>query len=250
MNAEGLRPILETSDVAVNFGGVRAVDGVSLTVLPGEIHGLIGPNGSGKTTFLNAVTGFVEVQRGEIRLDGAEITRWSVHRRALAGISRTFQGASIFSEMTAIENVVVGLHAWDRQTWARSCIPGVGDRIEAHDQFEASLSLKNVGLGLHTGTVASDMGFVQQRSLDLARAISGRPRLLLMDEPAAGLTPTDVEELAATIRRLRSDGWTILLVEHHMRFVMGLCDVVSVLDFGRQIAAGTPSENSTGTGSD
>jgi branched-chain amino acid transport system ATP-binding protein len=233
---------MEATAIAVNFGGVRAVDGVSLSVQQGEIHGLIGPNGSGKTTFLNAISGFVRMRAGRILLNGIDATSWSVHKRALAGVARTFQAASIFSEMTAIDNVIVGLHAWDEQTFARACLPGVSERLAAKNRSTANRSLSLVGLAGRGAAASSGLAFGQQRMLDLARATAGPPRLLLMDEPAAGLSRPEVEELSSILGNLRRDGWSVLLVEHHMRFVMGMCDVITVLNFGRRIAVGPPSQ--------
>ena len=215
-------PLLSVERVTRRFGGVVAVDDVSLAVEAGEIAGLIGPNGAGKTTLFNLITRLYKPDSGEIRFDGETLLRTPVHRIVRRGIARTFQNVELFRSMTVRENVLVGLHATGG---------GGGDALDALELDE--LARRPVA-GLPFGT---------QKRVELARALASRPRLLLLDEPAGGLNHEEVEELAALIRRIRRRfDLTILLVEHHMNLVMGVADRVHVLDFGRKIAEGTPGE--------
>jgi branched-chain amino acid transport system ATP-binding protein len=216
-------PLLVVEQVTRRFGGIVAVDDVSLDVDEGEIVGLIGPNGAGKTTVFNLITRLYKPETGEIALGGESLLRTPPHGIVRRGIARTFQNVELFGSMTVLEHVLVGRHA-RRGRRAREIIGYVGLAKLAHRQ----------AAGLPYGT---------QKRVELARALASGPRLLLLDEPAGGLNHEEVGELGELIRRLRRDfGLTILLVEHHMGLVMGLADRVHVLDFGRRIASGTPAE--------
>ena len=216
-------PLLSVEHVTRRFGGIVAVDDVSLDVDDGEIVGLIGPNGAGKTTVFNLVTRLYRPETGEIAFGGESLLRTPPHGIVRRGIARTFQNVELFGSMTVLEHVLVGRHA-RRGRRAREIIDYIGLAELAHRQ----------AAGLPYGT---------QKRVELARALASGPRLLLLDEPAGGLNHEEVGELGELIRRLRRDfELTILLVEHHMGLVMGLADRVHVLDFGRRIASGTPAE--------
>jgi ABC-type branched-subunit amino acid transport system ATPase component len=234
--------LLELRNVSVRFGGLQALDDVSLTVPRGEIRAVIGPNGSGKTTLLNAISGFVRLARGEILLDGRAIHRLPSHRRVQAGLARTFQSASVFGELDLIDNVRVGLHRTDPHSLIDAFIPGRNERLSAETRRTAMDHLRAVGLDTHAASLADSLAYGQQRLLDFARAAATKPALILLDEPTAGLNSTEIERLRGDIRRLRDLNTTVVLIEHHMPFVMDLCDTVTVLNFGRVIASGRPAE--------
>jgi branched-chain amino acid transport system ATP-binding protein len=215
--------LLTVVQVTRTFGGVVAVDDVSLDVLEGEIVGLIGPNGAGKTTLFNLITRLYRPDRGEISLDGESLLRTPPHRVVRRGIARTFQNVELFSSMTVLEHVLVGRHA-RRGRSARELLAYVGLSPLAH-------------------RLAADLPYGTRKRVELARALAAGPRLLLLDEPAGGLDHEEVEELGLLIRNLRDDfELTLLLVEHHMGLVMGVADRVHVLDFGSLIASGAPKE--------
>jgi branched-chain amino acid transport system ATP-binding protein len=213
--------LLETRGLTVRFGGIVAVDGVSLEVERGRIAGLIGPNGAGKTTFFNLVTGLYKPTSGDVLLGGESLLPLAPHEIARRGIGRTFQAGQLFTSMTVGENVLLAA-----ATWARA--------LELLDY---------VGLAAAAERPAVSFPFAAQKRIELARALARSPRLLLLDEPASGLNHEEVEELGSLIRRIRDElGVTVLLVEHHMNLVMGISDVVHVLDFGRLIASGAPGD--------
>jgi branched-chain amino acid transport system ATP-binding protein len=215
--------LLTVVQVTRTFGGVVAVDDVSLDVLEGEIVGLIGPNGAGKTTLFNLITRLYRPDRGEISFDGQSLLRTPPHRVVRRGIARTFQNVELFSSMTVLEHVLVGRHA-RRGRSARELLAYVGLSPLAH-------------------RLAADLPYGTRKRVELARALAAGPRLLLLDEPASGLNHEEVEELGSLIRNLRDDfELTLLLVEHHMGLVMGVADRVHVLDFGSLIASGAPKE--------
>jgi branched-chain amino acid transport system ATP-binding protein len=215
--------LLTVVQVTRTFGGVVAVDDVSLDVLEGEIVGLIGPNGAGKTTLFNLITRLYRPDRGEISFDGESLLRTPPHRVVRRGIARTFQNVELFSSMTVLEHVLVGRHA-RRGRSARELLAYVGLSPLAH-------------------RLAVDLPYGTRKRVELARALAAGPRLLLLDEPAGGLDHEEVEELGSLIRNLRDDfELTLLLVEHHMGLVMGVADRVHVLDFGSLIASGAPKE--------
>lgn len=230
---------LAASGVTVRFGGVVALDDVDLRVEPGEVVGLIGPNGAGKTTFIDAVTGFVKPADGHVLLDGDRIDGWTVHRRVRAGLSRSFQSLELFEDMTIRENLRTAADDRDGLAYVSNLVfPG---NRPLPDQ--ALAAVEQFGLGPHLDERPADLSYGSRRLAAVARAVAGRPSVLLLDEPAAGLGEAESAEFAGLVRRLADDwGIGVLVVEHDMHFVMTICDRVVVLDFGRTIADGTPAE--------
>ncbi|MBI4561430.1 MAG: ABC transporter ATP-binding protein [Candidatus Rokubacteria bacterium] len=234
--------LLRIDGVSVSFGGLRALQDVSFQVAPGEIVGLIGPNGAGKTTLFNTVTGLYPAEAGRIVFRGQDLLRHRPHRRAVLGIARTFQNLELFKEMTALENVLVGMHVHLRARLfsIAARFPGVGAE-ERRARTVAEETLEFVGLREVRGRIAGNLSFGHQRLLEIARALAVRPSLLLLDEPAAGMNPREVLDLMGLIRRVRDERRaTILLVGHTMRLLMGVSDRMVVLDHGVKIAEGPP----------
>jgi ABC-type branched-subunit amino acid transport system ATPase component len=243
--------LLRLDKVQRHFGGVHAVDGVSLEVEQGSIHGLIGPNGAGKTTLVNLITGYVPMQSGHAWLQSDELTGLPAHRIAALGISRTFQNIRLFKDLTALENVLVGMHTRRRDdTLAQLATLPMFRRGQRGLMDDARGLMETVGLAASdvAGRAAGTLPYGDQRRLEIARALALRPRLLILDEPAAGMNPSEKQGMRELIERLNQDGLTILLIDHDMRLVMGVCQRVAVLDFGRKIAEGTPAEVSTDAG--
>jgi len=236
-------PLLSISDVVVRFGGIVALDGVSLDVAPGSIHAVIGPNGAGKSTLLNAITGLYRPSEGVIRLQEKRIDGLAPHLITRMGIARTFQNTELFGDMTAIENVMVGLdrhHAYGLLTGITHA--AAFKRAEAEARDEAARLLDLVGLSGQMAVAASALPFGNQRRLEIARALATQPRLLLLDEPAAGLREAEIDDLNAILLLLcRTQRLTILVIDHVMPLVMTISDRVSVLNFGRKIAEGEPA---------
>jgi len=239
--------LLRLDDVQRHFGGVRAVDGVSLEVEQGSIQGLIGPNGAGKTTLVNVITGYVRFQSGRAWLESDELTGLSAHRIAAHGVARTFQNIRLFKDLTAIENVMIGMHARRRDdTLAQLATLPFFRTVEKSRVKDAFALLESVGLPESVGRrQASTLPYGDQRRLEIARALALKPRLLILDEPAAGMNPSEKQGIRELIERLNRDGLTVLLIDHDMRLVMGVCQRVAVLNFGKKIADGTPEEVST-----
>jgi branched-chain amino acid transport system ATP-binding protein/branched-chain amino acid transport system permease protein len=234
-------PLLELRDLKRYFGGVKALDGVSMTVLAGQIHGLIGPNGSGKSTLVNVVSGLYAPTAGEMLLRGQPLPRGSLFRTAQAGVARTFQNLQLFTGLSAIENVMAALRgAYRRSRSLPLVLLGLGRIEEKRAQAHALALLEFVGLGHEARTPAKDLTYGAQRFLEVARAIARRPEILILDEPAAGLSHPDMHRQMEIIERVHQRGVTIVLIEHHMDVVSGLCNVVTVLDGGKLIAEGTP----------
>jgi sulfate-transporting ATPase len=230
---------LEVRDLAVSFGGVRAVDGVDLTLRPGTITGLIGPNGAGKTSAIDAITGFVRATRGTVLLNGADMTRWPTFRRARAGVSRSFQSLELFEGVSVGENLLTASEERDFAAYATNLVwPGRRSYAAA-----AVAAIREFGLEPDLEVHPSELPYGRRRLVAIARAMASEPSVLLLDEPAAGLDEHEVAEFASLIRRL-ADTWglAILVVEHDMSLVMSICDEITVIDFGREIAAGTPQE--------
>jgi len=228
--------------VLMQFGGLKALNDVTLHVTRGTIHGLIGPNGSGKSTMMNVLTGIYVPTAGAIAFKGQSIVGKASARIALAGIARTFQNVQLFGEMTALQNVLVGLHHTYRSNLLDVALhlPRFA-REERDATARAYALLKFVGLESLAGEEARNLPYGKQRLLEIARALALNPELLLLDEPAAGLTAPDIKELVVIIRKIREHGITLVLIEHHMDVVMSVCDVVTVLDFGQKIAEGSPA---------
>jgi len=234
-----------------HFGGVHAVDGVTLEVEKGSIQGLIGPNGAGKTTLVNVITGYVPFQSGHAWLESDELTGLPAHRIAGLGISRTFQNIRLFKDLTALENVLIGMHTRRRDdTLAQIATLPMFRRDQRSRLDDARGLMETVGLAASdiAGRAAGTLPYGDQRRLEIARALALRPRLLILDEPAAGMNPSEKQGIRELIERLNEDGLTILLIDHDMRLVMGVCKRVAVLDFGRKIAEGTPAEVSIDAG--
>jgi branched-chain amino acid transport system permease protein len=234
--------LLQVQQVLMQFGGLKALNQVDLQVARGSVHGLIGPNGSGKSTMMNVLTGIYKPTGGQVAFAGKHITGRSPSQIALGGIARTFQNVQLFGEMTALENVLVGLHHTFRSTVFDAMLRTPRDRREeAAARARAAAILRFIGLAELADEEARNLPYGKQRLLEIGRALALDPRLLLLDEPAAGLTAPDIRELMAIIRKIRDHGITIVLIEHHMDVVMTISDTVTVLDFGQKIAEGLPA---------
>jgi len=245
-NANDCEPgsdMLIAQSVLMQFGGLKAINNVDLRVKRGTIHGLIGPNGSGKSTMMNVLTGIYVPTAGSIEFSGQSLIGRTSSDIALSGIARTFQNVQLFGEMTALQNVQVGLHHTFESNLLDVALQTPRYKREDKAGVERGLGLLNfVGLGELAGEEARNLPYGKQRLLEIARALALDPQLLLLDEPAAGLTAPDIKELIAIIRKIRDHGITVILIEHHMDVVMSICDSVSVLDFGQKIAEGKPAE--------
>ncbi len=235
--------ILETRGLKKTFGGLTAVDGVDLSVEAGRITSVIGPNGAGKTTLFNLIAGVYLPSSGEILFEGKPLGKAPPHRRAALGIARTFQNVLLFDNMTALENVMAGQHPRSRCGFFEAALrlPRAG-REEETISLNARRNLNLVGLGMYAGRNPASLPLGQQKLLTIARAMATEPRLLLLDEPGAGLNAFEKQSLSELIRRLRDMGVTIVLVEHDMDLVMGIAEWVVVLDSGQKIAEGTASQ--------
>ena len=236
-------PLLEAQQVLMQFGGLKALNQVDLRIMPGTVHGLIGPNGSGKSTMMNVLTGIYQPTAGQVVFNGQPVTGNTPARIALSGIARTFQNVQLFGEMTATDNVLVGLHHTFRSNTLDVMLRTPRYRREdAAAREQAASLLAFVGLTSLSEEQARNLPYGKQRMLEIARALGLNPRLLLLDEPAAGLPPADLPELMKMIQKIRDHGITVILIEHHMDVVMGISDTVSVLDFGQKIAEGKPAD--------
>ncbi len=235
--------ILKVANVSKRFGGLQALSDVAVTIEKGQIYGLIGPNGAGKTTFFNVLTGLYLPDSGSFELGGKPYKPSAVYEVAKAGIARTFQNIRLFAEMTALENVMVGRHVR-----THSGLLGAVFRTGGFKSEEAAIArraqelLDYVGIGGYADFKARTLSYGDQRRLEIARALATDPKLVALDEPAAGMNATEKVVLRELIDQIRNDGSTILLIEHDVKLVMGLCDRVTVLDYGKQIAEGTPYE--------
>lgn len=235
--------LLQASNIGKRFGGLTALSDVSLTIESGSIFGLIGPNGAGKTTLFNILTGLYDASAGEIRFAGKPITGLKPNRIAAAGLARTFQNIRLFANMTALENVMTGRHVRTRTGVLGAVLRTAGVRREERAIRTRALELlAYAGIAHHADRFAKHLSYGDQRRVELARALATEPRLLALDEPAAGMNRTETEGLRQFIERIRADGVSVLLIEHDMRFVMALCDRIAVLDYGKKIAEGTPAE--------
>jgi len=233
---------VEAHDLTVRFDRVAALAGVSFTVAAGTVTSLIGPNGAGKTTAFNVITGFQRPTQGTVRHDGQSITGWRPHRIAARGLVRTFQKTSVFPGLSVRENVLTGLHLRGRVGVAAALL--TRGRVRAEErrlEAEAERVIDFVGLGPRRAEAASGLSYGDQRLLELAVALAAQPRLLMLDEPASGMSASEKVTVAALIGRIREQGITVFLVEHDMRLVMGISDRVLVLNYGRLIADGDPA---------
>jgi branched-chain amino acid transport system ATP-binding protein len=235
--------LLELDGVTMRFGGVTALDDVTLHVDHGEIFGLIGPNGAGKTTVFNVVTGVFQPTMGRVTFGGTNLSGLSRNAITRLGIARTFQNIRLFREMTALENVMVGADAHHRTSVVNAIVRFGKHRREETDGYDRGMQLLEfMGIARRAGEAARNLPYGDQRRLEIARAMATKPQLLLLDEPAAGFNPAEKRELMDLILRIREEGYTVLLIEHDMSLVMGVSDRINVLDFGRLIAEGTPAE--------
>ena len=235
--------VLRVSGISKRFGGLQALSDVGLTIQRGQVYGLIGPNGAGKTTFFNVITGLYTPDSGSFELGGNPYAPTAVHEVAKAGIARTFQNIRLFADMTALENVMVGRHIR-----TSSGLIGAMFRTRRFVEEERAIAkrahelLEYVGIAKYADYKARTLSYGDQRRLEIARALATDPTLIALDEPAAGMNSTEKVQLRELIDRIRKDDRTILLIEHDVKLVMGLCDRVTVLDYGKQIAEGTPAD--------
>ena len=235
--------ILKVSGVSKRFGGLQALSDVGITIMKGQVYGLIGPNGAGKTTFFNVLTGLYTPDSGSFELGGKPYQPTAVHEVAKAGIARTFQNIRLFAEMTALENVMVGRHVRTSSGLIGAVFRTAGFKAEeAAIAKRAQELLDYVGIGRFAAYKARTLSYGDQRRLEIARALATDPKLIALDEPAAGMNASEKLVLRGLIDTIRKDGRTILLIEHDVKLVMGLCDRLTVLDYGKQIAEGTAAE--------
>jgi branched-chain amino acid transport system ATP-binding protein len=235
--------LLSVQGVNKRFGGLQALSDVGLRIHTGEIYGLIGPNGAGKTTFFNVITGLYTPDSGQFMLGGQPYQPTAVHEVAEAGIARTFQNIRLFGEMTALENVMVGRHIRTKAGIFGAIFRPFSVRQEEAEVVAAAQQLLDyVGIGHYAHFTARNLSYGHQRRLEIARALATEPKLLALDEPAAGMNATEKVELRALLEKIRQDGRTILLIEHDVKLMMGLCNRISVLDYGKIIAEGLPQE--------
>lgn len=237
-------PVLTASNVVKRFGGLTAVNNVNFVIPRNAIISIIGPNGAGKTTFFNCITGFYQIDEGRITFDGEQLDGLSTDQITRQGVARTFQNIRLFNNMTAMENVMVGEEAHLHSTWLGAIFgtKKARDEERAAEQ-EARRLLEFVGLRGQGDSLARNLAYGDQRRLEIARALASQPKLLLLDEPTAGMNPRETAETTVFIRKLRDElGITILLIEHDMRVVMGISEEITVLDYGQKIAEGTPTE--------
>jgi ABC-type branched-subunit amino acid transport system ATPase component len=226
--------LLHTDELAKAYGGVQALSGASIEVAPGSITGLIGPNGSGKTTLFNVITGYARADSGQVYLDGRVITNLRPERVFALGIGRTFQLTRIFPSMTVLENMLVAAQHKERSRNPLALAGGAAARRHAMELLEFT------GIASHAGALAQSLSYGQRKLLELSYVLVADPAIVLLDEPAGGVNPSLINHLAARIRELNAAGKTFLIVEHNMDFVMGLCDPITVLDYGSVIASGPP----------
>jgi len=235
--------LLQTRALSKRFGGLAALDAITLNVARGEIFGLIGPNGAGKTTLFNVLTGIYRADSGSYTFDGVTMAKLKPYEVAAHGIARTFQNIRLFANMSALENVMVGRHVRTHT----GVLGAVFRTARARREESATLRrahqlLEYCGIAAHANELARELAYGDQRRLEIARALATEPKLLALDEPAAGMNATETATLKRLLERIRRDGVTLFLIEHDVKLVMGLCDRVAVLDYGRKIAEGAPAE--------
>ncbi len=238
-----MTPLLSVRHVEKRFGGLVALSKVSLSIRHGEIYGLIGPNGAGKTTFFNVLTGLFQPDAGEMEFGGVPLAGLKPFRVVESGIARTFQNIRLFGNMTALENVMVGRHVRTRAGAIGAVLRGRHTVAEERAiRRRARDLLEYVGIEKHAQALSKNLSYGDQRRLEIARALATEPKLLALDEPAAGMNATETAALRTLLEKIRADGVTILLIEHDVKLVMGLCDRVAVLDYGKKIAEGEPAQ--------
>jgi branched-chain amino acid transport system ATP-binding protein len=236
-------PLLEIERVTKRFGGLTALSEVSFSIAKGEIYGLIGPNGAGKTTLFNVLTGLYRHDEGQFRFEGRALVEATPDRIAALGIARTFQNIRLFANLSALENVMIGRHVRTKAGVLGAIARDPATRAEEAGIVRRARELLDyVGIGPRGNELARYLAYGDQRRLEIARALATDPRLLALDEPAAGMNATEKQDLKKLLESIRRDGTTILIIEHDMRLVMGLCDRVLVLDYGRRIAEGLPAD--------
>lgn len=237
-------PLLEIENMSISFGGLKAVDTLSLTVNSGAIVGLIGPNGAGKTTVFNCIARYYQPDSGAVRFDGKDLLSARPHDVLPRGIARTFQNMELFRSMTVQDNLLIGQHCEIRSGFWSAALTLAGSRSsEAEARKRAGAVMERFGLSAYAHQPVASLPYGLQKMVEFGRALVSKPRLILLDEPAAGLNPSETKELTDLIRRLRDEeGITVLLVEHDMGLVRSICDEIFVMDFGRRIAHGTPDE--------
>lgn len=236
-----METLLKAKEVTMQFGGLKAVDTVDMEVKRGEIHALIGPNGAGKTTFFNVVSGIYMPTKGHVEFEGEDITKCKPYQVTEKGIARTFQNILLFDSLTALDNVMVGHHARTKYNVVGSILRTPKMKKEEIKCREKSVEmLEYVGLGSEINTLAGSLPYGKKRILEIARALASEPKIIMLDEPCAGMNASETEDLKKTIYKIRESGITVLLVEHDMKFVMGISDMVTVLDHGQKICEGTP----------
>ncbi|MEO7803313.1 MAG: ABC transporter ATP-binding protein [Actinomycetota bacterium] len=236
-------PILEISQLSLSFGGVKAVSNLDIAVKEGEILALIGPNGAGKTTVFNCITGFYDADRGAVLMQGRSLDGKPPHIITRSGVARTFQSIRLFPNMTSLENVQVGADARHRTSVPGALIRSRRHRREERDGHDRAVELLEfVGIPTQSGDLARNLSYGDQRRLEIARSLATEPKLILLDEPAAGMNPPEKQALMQLIRRIRDRGVTVFMIDHDMRVVMGISDRVVVLNFGEKIAEGRPEQ--------
>jgi branched-chain amino acid transport system ATP-binding protein len=236
-------PLLQVEHITKRFGGLVALSDVSFSIAKGEIYGLIGPNGAGKTTLFNVLTGLYRQEEGTFQFEGAPLRNITPDRIAKLGIARTFQNIRLFANLSALENVMIGRHVRTKAGVVGAILRDKGTRAEeAAIHKRARQLLEYVGIAERRHDLAKHLSYGDQRRLEIARSLATDPKLLALDEPAAGMNATEKVELRKLLESIRADGTTLLLIEHDVRLVMGLCDRVLVLDYGRKIAEGLPRD--------
>ena len=235
--------LLEVQHISKHFGGLKATDDISMQVEQEEILGIIGPNGAGKTTFFNLITGTYRLTSGKILFDGKDVTNYTPEKMAKLGMARTFQNIKLFKFLSVLENVKVGFHIQTSTGMVDSILHTKRYRNDEALANEKGMEiLRRVGLANQAALLAGNLPYGWQRRLEIARAMARSPKILLLDEPAAGMNPSETAELMGFIRTLRDDGITVVVIEHDMKFMMNLCDRIVVINYGKKLAEGTPAE--------
>lgn len=242
--SETREKILEVRDLGIDFGGLTAVNNLDMDIYKGEIYGLIGPNGAGKTTVFNMLTKVYQPTRGTIKIDGTDMAKLNPVQANKAGVARTFQNIRLFSNMSVLDNVKTGMHATTKYSLLSAVLRLPSYYAQEKETTQKAMDLLKIfGLDAFADTIASNLPYGAQRRLEIARALATNPKLLLLDEPAAGMNPQETEELMTMIRKIRDTfPISILLIEHDMKLVMGICERITVLNFGQVLAQGLPSE--------